>query len=177
MLHATVCNMAKISISEAAKLIGKNRSTLYRHINSGKLSKHFDNNNNPLLDTSELSRVYESFKIPVAMQQGSIVLQSSSMHQAATHAATEDATGEIELLKLKLQHAEEKIVIEETRRREAEQREREAKEEVLRLLTIVEKHTYLLTASSTHEEVPLHKEKIDSTEEQPKGKWWQRLFS
>lgn len=177
MLHATVCNMAKISISEAAKLTGKNRSTLHRHIKSGKLSKHFDSNNNPLLDTSELSRVYESFKIPVAMQQGSIVLQSNSMHQAATYNATGDATVEIELLKLKLQHAEEKIVIEETRRREAEQREKEVKEEVLRLLTIVEKHTYLLTASATHEEVQLADEKADSKLEQSKGKWWQRLFS
>lgn len=169
--------MAKISISEAARLTGKNRSTLHRHINSGKLSKHLDDDNNPVLDTSELSRVYKSFKAPVAEQDINAILQSNNMQQAAIPTNTRNATLEIEFLKLKLQHAEEKIVIEEMRRHEAEQREREAKEEVRRLLTIVEKHTYLLTASSTHEEVQLPKEDTSFTTEQPKGKWWQRLFN
>jgi hypothetical protein len=90
------------------------------------------------------------------------------------HLATPDATGEIELLKLKLQHAEEKIAIEESRRRESEQREREAKEEINRLLNIVEKQTYLLTAGPEQRNVV--KQEV-LTEDQPKKGWLRRLFS
>ena len=151
--------MAKISISEAARLTGKNRTTLHRHIKSGKLSKFLDNDNAPLLDTSELMRVYPTFKAPVAPQQVAGVLQNNSKQQLATG----DATAEIEILKLKLQHAEEKIAIEEGRRHESERREREAKDEVNRLLNIVEKHTYLLAAAPEQESV--------------KKSWWQRVFN
>jgi len=166
--------MAKISISEAARLTGKNRSTLHRHIKSGKLSKHLDNDNNPVLDTSELSRVYQSFKIPVAKQQVATMSQSNRLQQLTTPIEMKDAAMEIELLKLKLEHAEEKIAIEENRRRESEQREKATKEEVYRLLNIVEKHTYLLNAAHAQEEVL--KGKIDFDLEKPKDKWWKRLF-
>ena len=47
--------MAIVSISEAARLVGKSRRTLQRDIAAGKLSK-CDNGKN--LDTSELLRVY-----------------------------------------------------------------------------------------------------------------------
>jgi len=161
--------MAKISISEAARLTGKNRTTLHRHIKSGKLSRFLDDDNNPVLDTSELIRVYPSFKAPVALQQGIEVLQSNSMQQLATGGATGNATAEIELLKLKLQHAEEKIAIEEGRRHESERREREAKEEVNRLLNIVEKHTYLLAAAPEQESI--------AKQELVKKSWWQRVFN
>ena len=50
--------MAKHSISEAARLSGKSRSTLHRHIKSGKLSKEPGPNGDPVIDTSELRRVY-----------------------------------------------------------------------------------------------------------------------
>ena len=50
--------MAKHSISEASKLTGKARSTLHRHLNSGKLSKEIDVNGQPVIDTAELVRVY-----------------------------------------------------------------------------------------------------------------------
>jgi len=169
LLHATGYNMAKISISEAARLTGKNRATLHRHIKSGKLSRFLDDDNNPVLDTSELIRVYPSFKAPVALQHDAGVLQSNSMQQLATGVATGDATVEIEILKIKLQHAEEKIIIEENRRRDSEQREKEAKEEIHRLLNIVEKNTYLLAAAPVQETI--------SEMEQLKNKWWRRLFN
>ena len=168
--NATVCNMAKISISEASRLTGKDRSTLHRHIKSGKLSKIMDGGV-PFVDTSELARVYPSFKVPVAMQHDAKVLQNTEMRQAATGGVAVDATGEIELLRLKLQHAEEKMAIEENRRRESEHREREAREEITRLLTIVEKQTYLLTAVPG-QEVP----KKELLENEPKKGWLRRLF-
>jgi len=50
--------MAKLNLSQAAKAVGKNRVTLWRHINIGKLSAERDRDGNPLVDTSELLRVY-----------------------------------------------------------------------------------------------------------------------
>lgn len=50
--------MAKHSISEAAKLTGKARSTLHRHIKDGKISKETDADGQPVIDTAELVRVY-----------------------------------------------------------------------------------------------------------------------
>ena len=162
--------MAKISISEASRLTGKNRSTLHRHIKSGKLSKIMDGDT-PVVDTSELVRVYPSFKVPVAVQHDALVLQMNSMQQAATGGSPVNATVEIEILRLKLQHAEEKIITEENRRRESEHREREAREEITRLLNIVEKQTYLLTAAPG-QEVP----KKERLENEPKKGWLRRLF-
>ena len=104
------------------------------------------------------------------MQHVAGVLQNSEMPQLATGDETGNATVEIELLKLKLEHAEGKLSIEENRRRESEQREREAREEITRLLNIVEKQTYLLTAGSAQE---TQKENLPS---QPKRGWWRRIF-
>jgi hypothetical protein len=50
--------MTEISITEAMKLTGKSRPTLYRHIKTGKLSK----TSNGSIDTSELRRVYGEFE-------------------------------------------------------------------------------------------------------------------
>ena len=49
--------MTEISITEAMKLTGKSRPTLYRHIKTGKLSKTYNGG----IDTSELRRVYGEF--------------------------------------------------------------------------------------------------------------------
>lgn len=54
--------MALVTISEAAKLTGKSRTTIHRHISTGKLSKVQDGAGNFKLDISELIRVYGSFK-------------------------------------------------------------------------------------------------------------------
>lgn len=54
--------MAKLNLSQAAKVVGKNRVTLWRHINAGKLSAERDRDGNPLVDTSELLRVYGVLK-------------------------------------------------------------------------------------------------------------------
>lgn len=55
-------HMTKLNLSQAAKVVGKNRVTLWRHINAGKLSAERDRDGNPLVDTSELLRVYGELK-------------------------------------------------------------------------------------------------------------------
>jgi len=50
--------MAKHNVSEAARLVGKARTTLHRHIKNGKLSTEQDADGNVIIDTAELVRVY-----------------------------------------------------------------------------------------------------------------------
>ena len=50
--------MALLSVSEAAKLVGKSVKTIYRHIESGKLSCVIDDNGRKVVDMAELVRVY-----------------------------------------------------------------------------------------------------------------------
>ena len=50
--------MPNLTISEAAKIVGKGRSTLYRLMCSGKLSYSLDANGQKTIDPAELSRVF-----------------------------------------------------------------------------------------------------------------------
>lgn len=46
--------VALVTITEASRLIGKSKQTLYRHVASGKVSRNSDG----MLDTAELIRAY-----------------------------------------------------------------------------------------------------------------------
>ena len=55
----------RLSISEAARWVGKTRRTLQRHIKDGKLAVNEDKQGRKYIDTAELRRVYpEDFKQP-----------------------------------------------------------------------------------------------------------------
>lgn len=77
--------MALVSISEAARLVRKSRSTLYKtYIETGKLSVGQDSaTGRPVVDTSELIRVF-----------GAIYTTHATGHatDTKTHNATHDAT-------------------------------------------------------------------------------------
>lgn len=60
--------MAKVSISEAARLTGKSRTTLHRLIKTGELSTCHGERNARMLDTSELLRVFGSLAGTQAVQ-------------------------------------------------------------------------------------------------------------
>ena len=55
--------MALVTISEASSLTGKSIKTIYRHIDTGKLSSTLDENNKKQVDTAELVRVDGEIKI------------------------------------------------------------------------------------------------------------------
>lgn len=55
--------MAVVSISEASRLVGKTRQTLYNDRDSGKLSWTTLETGKPGIDTSELQRVYGQLKL------------------------------------------------------------------------------------------------------------------
>lgn len=50
--------MALVSITEAAKLVGKSKRTIYNDLRKGKLSASQDCTDGKTVDTSELIRVY-----------------------------------------------------------------------------------------------------------------------
>ena len=50
--------MARVSISEAARLTKRSRTTIYRYRDEGKISISSDHQGNPVIDTSELLRVF-----------------------------------------------------------------------------------------------------------------------
>ena len=70
MYHVSVLHnvlggdMAKVTVTEAARLAGIARQHLYRaYINTGKLSIDKDFNGRPVVDTSELLRVFGELKV------------------------------------------------------------------------------------------------------------------
>ena len=56
--------MARVSISEAARLTGKSRTTLHRLIKAGDLSTCSGERNAKMVDTLELLRVFGPFEQP-----------------------------------------------------------------------------------------------------------------
>jgi len=87
--------MSKHTISEAARLAGKHRSTIQKHIKEGKLSKIVDDEGNPYIETSELLRVYKNIRA------GDI--DSNSDTSTNLQAATPSSTAKIEELETKLE--------------------------------------------------------------------------
>jgi hypothetical protein len=57
-----------VSISEAARLSGKSRTTLYRLLNSGELSSVTGVDSQPGIDISELLRVFPGIRVQVGVQ-------------------------------------------------------------------------------------------------------------
>ena len=50
--------MPQLTVAEAARAIGKDRSTIHRHVKDGRLSADKDALGRVVIDTSELLRVY-----------------------------------------------------------------------------------------------------------------------
>ena len=63
-------DMAKVTVSEAARLVGVARQNLYKnYINQGKISIERDHLGNPKIDTSELIRVFGEIKMTHEVSQ------------------------------------------------------------------------------------------------------------
>ena len=91
--------MAEVSVSKAARMTGKGRSTIQRHIKEGKLSTSKDASGNPVIDTSELLRVYGSLNADEADKPDST---------RQTDTAEPDQTAVIETLREELRAARER---------------------------------------------------------------------
>lgn len=121
--------MAIVSVSEAARLVGKSRRTIQRDIAAGKLSKC---DNGKKLDTSELLRVYGSLlnapndadknehmtqdvapSIPPNVAEMRIRLAALE----AENAALKDHLGSLKQAMLLLEHKEQQASTETTQQR------------------------------------------------------------
>ena len=121
--------MAIVSVSEAARLVGKSRRTIQRDIAAGKLSKC---DNGKKLDTSELLRVYGSLlnapndadknahmtqdvapSVPPDVAEMRIRLAALE----AENAALKDHVGSLKQAMLLLEHKEQQASTETTQQR------------------------------------------------------------
>ncbi|HCA7358528.1 TPA: helix-turn-helix domain-containing protein [Citrobacter freundii] len=89
--------MAKVSISEAARLTGKSRTTLHRLIKTGELSTCHGERNARMLDTSELLRVFGSLARTVA---------AHDVEQVGEHSVTASQTENEQVIRLLKQEVE-----------------------------------------------------------------------
>ena len=75
------CHKVRHTVTEAAKLVGKNRRTLYRHIKAGRLSCGFAVDGSQYIDTSELLRVYGEIRDSVT---DAVTQKTGKMSQGET---------------------------------------------------------------------------------------------
>ena len=121
--------MAIVSVSEAARLVGKSRRTIQRDIAAGKLSKC---DNGKKLDTSELIRVYGSLlnapndvdKIETTTQDVTPTANPDVAEMRirlatleAENAALKDHLGSLKQAMLLLEHKEQQASTETTQQR------------------------------------------------------------
>jgi hypothetical protein len=108
--------MALVSISEAARLVRKSRSTLYKtYIETGKLSVGQDSaTGRPVVDTSELIRVF-----------GAIYTTHATGHatDTKTHNATPPRDMAIDLLRQLVKSKEDQLAAAKEQLRVAQERE------------------------------------------------------
>ncbi len=89
--------MAKVTISEAARLANVSRMTLYRrYIRTGVLSVEKDNLGNPKIDISELIRVFG--ELPGSCSDRSDTVQKDAERTSSTSLISKDDTACIALL-------------------------------------------------------------------------------
>lgn len=94
--------MAKVNLTQGAKLAGISRSTLNRHLKDGKISKGVDASGKPCVDTSELQRVYGRVSHGVSRRD-------VPMTQHGTPSKIAENMTEIALLRAELSVAKERL--------------------------------------------------------------------
>lgn len=153
--------MAKLNITQAAQAVGKHRSTLQRHIKDGTLSVEKDGADSPVIDVSELQRVYGHVELAT---------DATAPQNGATRQVDAPPTiVKMQVLEVKLQAAERER--DEAMRREQEEKERhrETRENRDRLLGVVEEQSRVIAALPAT---------VDSStaERTDKRGFWKRLF-
>lgn len=92
--------MAKVSISEAARLTGKSRTTLHRLIKTGDLSTCAGVRNSKMIDVSELIRVFGDISsTAVEQQEEQVSGQRVTVHDTANEQLVHSLKQEVEHLR------------------------------------------------------------------------------
>src|SRR5690349_11121580 len=104
--------MARITIREAARLVGKDRTTLYRYIESGDLSIMAENRGKQVVkvvDTAELERVFGPLGSDTQQHPSVELRQHKTVAQQPENAiAINSLQQQVQLLQQQLAKAEER---------------------------------------------------------------------
>lgn len=133
----------KVSISEAARRAGVNRKTIQRKLEDGILSKEIGNEGQPLIDLSELCRVY-----PNAIDDGTG--ERTDMGQEGTG----ESAGDFSLLAIENARLRERCASLERERDELAADKRDLRVERDRLLGLAEGSQRLLSDQRPIEQPP-----------------------
>lgn len=121
----------RLNLTQAAKAAGITRRTLYNHINQGKVTASRDGKNNPVIDVSELIRVYGNVSLPV--KKIPTVSQRKNTQENFTPEPLEVVRRELAELKASVTLLlEDKVAREEERQRHESER-LQLQEEITRL--------------------------------------------
>lgn len=97
-------NMAKVNISTAAKMVGVDRSTFYRHVAEKGITLEEKNTKRPKVDVSELIRVYgDKVKTPDQIQQQK---KNNEVSPTTTHNTSTEEQIELHTLREKVKYLE-----------------------------------------------------------------------
>jgi hypothetical protein len=183
-------SMAVVSVSEASRLVGKTRQTLYNDRDSGKLSWTTLETGKPGIDTSELQRVYGPLKISPVKQAVSNVNFDTEDSAAAVN-PTVHAVLETELkgAQQRIDLLERMLALEATARKqqlESQRAELTAKDQIINVLQSQMKLLeYMAPAKPTATEEALRERTVDmQPAERPAREvsvpmrrgWWSRFW-
>lgn len=133
----------KVNISKAAKMVGVDRSTFYRHVDEKGITLDKTNAKRPLVDVSELIRVYgDKVKSPDQIRQDNNPKEVS--HSTTSNTSVEEQI-ELHTLREKVKHLEE---LRETEKRGLEEQIEILKKQVESERTERQRATALLTDQS-----------------------------
>lgn len=121
----------RLNLTQAAKAAGVTRRTLYNHINQGKVTASRDEKNNPVIDVSELIRVYGNVNLPV--KKIPTISQRENIQKNFTPDALETVRAELADLRQAVTLMLDDKAAREDERRRGEEERRQLQEEVRRL--------------------------------------------
>lgn len=120
-----------LNLTQAAKAAGVTRRTLYNHINQGKVTASRDKKNNPVIDISELVRVYGNISLPVKKVPS--ILHSKNIQDNFTPEVLNSLVKEVKELKQAFTLMLEDKAMREAERVKAEEEHQKLQQEITRL--------------------------------------------
>jgi peptidoglycan hydrolase CwlO-like protein len=118
----------QLNMSQAAQAAGITRRTLYNHVKQGKVTTSRDKKNNPVIDVSELIRVYGNISLPVKKMP--TVTHRKNTQENFPSEQLQTMQKEIAELKLAVTHMLEDKTARESERKQYEEERRKYQEEI-----------------------------------------------
>ena len=181
--------MAVVSISEASRLVGKTRQTLYNDRDSGKLSWTSFDTGKPGIDTSELQRVYGPLRMnPIGQAVRNVKFDGAD--NGARGGETGEETSRV-VLETELKGAQQRIellermlALEATARRqqlESQRAELSAKDQIINVMQsqmkLLEYISPVKAQQDRDSQRTVDMAAAQARKEAPSRRgWWTRLF-